>query len=112
MIKLNLGIVGCGDIAGLTALVSNLVPQVRLAACCDVHPERAQAFARRHRIPQAFTDYAELLEQAELDTVYLAVPHYLHYQMILSAVESGKSVLVEKPLTRTLEEGGRSWWKP
>ena len=105
MNKLNLAIVGCGDIAGFTALVSRLVPQVTLSACCDVNEERAQTFAKRHRIPQVFTDYNELLKKSKADAVYLAVPHHLHYEMILSAVEAGKPVFVEKPVTRTLEEG-------
>jgi len=107
MAKLKLAIVGCGDIAGYTAWVSRLVPQVRLSACCDVHPERAKAFAKRHRIPQIYTEYTEMLEKADLDAVYLAVPHNLHYEMILSAVEARYPVFVEKPLTRTLEEGLR-----
>ena len=105
MKKLNLGIVGCGDIAGYTALISKIVPQVRLSACCDVNAERVGTFAKRHRIPQAFTDYTEMLEKANLDVVYLAIPHNLHYEMILSAVEAGNPVFVEKPVTRTLSEG-------
>jgi len=105
MKKLRLGIVGCGDIAGFTALVSRLVPQVTLTACCDVTEERAQIFSKRHGIPQVFTDHVELLKNSNIDAVYLAVPHFLHYQMILDALESGKAVFVEKPLTRTLPEG-------
>jgi UDP-N-acetyl-2-amino-2-deoxyglucuronate dehydrogenase len=105
MTKLNLGVVGCGNIASFTARVSKLVSQVRLVACCDIKVERAQVFAQRYRIPQVYTNYTEMLEKAKLDAVYLAVPHDLHYEMILSAVEAGKPVFVEKPLTRTLEEG-------
>jgi UDP-N-acetyl-2-amino-2-deoxyglucuronate dehydrogenase len=104
MSKLRLGIVGCGDIAGYTAWVSKLIPSVQLAACCDVSAARAQDFAKRHGIRLVFTDYAQLLN-APLDAAYLAVPHYLHYEMILAAVKAGKAVLVEKPLTRTLAEG-------
>jgi predicted dehydrogenase len=105
MSKLRLGIVGCGDIAGFTAWVSKLVPSVQLVACCDVSADRAQIFAKRHGIRLVFTDYVQLLANAPLDAVYLAVPHDLHYEMILAAVESSKAVLVEKPLTRTLAEG-------
>jgi predicted dehydrogenase len=104
MEKIKLAVVGCGDIAGFTALVSRLVPQVILSACCDVNAERAQGFAKRHRIPQVFTDYNELLEKSAADAIYLAVPHHLHYEMILSAVKAGKPVFVEKPVTRTLDE--------
>ena len=104
MTKLNLAIVGCGDIAGFTAWVSRLVPQVNLAVCCDVNIERAQWFAKQHRVAQVFTEYHQLLRRSEIDAVYLAVPHYLHYGMIVSAVQAGKSVFVEKPITRTLDE--------
>ena len=105
MNKLKLAIVGCGDIASFTALVSRLVPQVTLCACCDVSAERVQMFAKRHHIPQIFTDCAEVLARSAVDAVYLAVPHHLHCEMILSAVMAGKSVFVEKPLARTLSEG-------
>lgn len=105
MTKLSLAIVGCGDIAGFTALVSKLVPQVILFACCDVNKERAKAFAKKHHIPQTFTDYTELLEKSNADAVYLSVPHHFHYDMILAAVKVGKPVFVEKPFTRTLDEG-------
>ncbi len=103
MNKLKLAVVGCGDIAGFTTLVSRLVLQVILSACCDVNAERAQSFAKRHRIPQVFTDYTELLEKSSADAVYLAVPHHLHYEMILAAVGAGKHIFVEKPITRTLD---------
>ena len=105
MKRLELAIVGCGDIAGYVALVSKLIPQIRLAACCDVDFERAQAFARRHGIRQVFTEYADLLARGSCQAVYLAVPHDLHFRMILEAVAAGKPVLVEKPLARALSEG-------
>lgn len=103
--RLKLAVVGCGDIAGYMAWMSRLVPQVTLLACCDIDAQRAAAFSKRHRIQQVFTDYGAVLSQAEVDAVYLAVPHYLHYEMVCSAVKAGKPVFVEKPLTRTLDEG-------
>lgn len=102
---LRLGIVGCGDIAGYTAGLARWNPGYQLAACCDHAPEQAEAFARRFRIPQTFTDYRDLFAEAGLDAVYLAVPHHLHAAMTTEAVERGLSVLVEKPVTRTLAEG-------
>lgn len=103
--KLRLGVVGCGDIAGYTALFSRLIPQVSLSACCDVNAERADAYAKRHRIRSVFTDFNGMLSEAPIDAVYLAVPHHLHYAMILGSIQAGKPVLAEKPLTRTLAEG-------
>jgi predicted dehydrogenase len=103
--KLKLAVVGCGDIAKYTAQVARLVRQVNLSACCDTNSDRAKTFAKRNNIPQVFTNYAQMLENAPIDAVYLAVPHYLHYEMILGAVEFGRAVFVEKPLVRTLDEG-------
>ncbi len=103
--KMSLGMVGCGDIAGYTAFFARLNRGIKIAACCDISKERAAAFARRHGISQVFTDYSAMLSQAKLDVIYLAVPHNLHFEMIKRALESGKHVLVEKPVTRTLSEG-------
>jgi len=100
-----LGIVGCGDIAGFTALVSRLVPQVSLAACCDVNAERLGSFAKRHRIRHMYTDYAKMLSQADLEAVYLAVPHHLHADMMKAAIQAGKHIFVEKPITCNLKQG-------
>jgi hypothetical protein len=108
MRKLKLAIVGCGDIAGFTALVSRLVPQVTLTACCDINVERAGAFAKRHRIAQFFTDYNEMLAKASADAVYLAVPHQPALRDDPVRCEAGKPVFVEKPVTRTLAEAGNS----
>ncbi len=105
MKRLELAVVGCGEIAGYAALVSKLIPQIRLAACCDVNSHRAQAFARRHGIRQVFANYADLLAQGSFQALYLAVPHDLHSPMILQAVRAGIPVLTEKPLARSLSEG-------
>jgi len=103
--RLRLGVVGCGEIARYTALLARFVPRLVLSACCDHNDEKAHRFARQFRIPLAFTEVEEMLETAGLDAVYLALPHHLHAGMIRRAVEAGKAVLVEKPLTRTLSEG-------
>jgi predicted dehydrogenase len=46
-----------------------------------------------------------MLEREDLDAVYLAVPHDLHFEMACAAIQAGRHVLIEKPITRTLEEG-------
>jgi predicted dehydrogenase len=102
---LRLGIVGCGDIATFTTLFARLNRGIAVAACCDISAERVAQFARRFRIPQQYTAYENMLAQADLDAVYLAVPHHLHYPMLLQAIASDKPAFVEKPVTRTLAEG-------
>lgn len=105
MKPLEMAVVGCGEIAGYAALLSKVIPQIRLTACCDVNSDRAQVFARRHGIRQVFSGYADLLARGSFQALYLAVPHDLHFPMIGQAVEAGKPVLAEKPLARTLPEG-------
>lgn len=104
MKKMNLAMVGCGESANDLALVSRLIPQVKLAAACDVNTERVHGYAKRNRIPIVCANYSELLAMKEIDAVCLATPHDLHYEMILAAVQAGKPVLTEKPATRTYAE--------
>lgn len=103
--KLQLGFIGCGDIAGYMAWFARLNRRITLAACCDSTAEGARVFAGRHNVPAAYGDYREMLADAPLDAVYIAVPHDLHAVMIRDAVAAGLHVLVEKPITRTLAEG-------
>lgn len=102
---LRLAVVGCGDIADLIAWLARLNRNITMVAACDISAERAEAFAKKFKIPQTFTDYEVMLAKAELDAVYLAVPHFLHYGMIETAVSHHIPVLTEKPVTRTLAEG-------
>jgi len=102
---LKLSIIGCGDIANDMALLARLTPRVQLTACCDISAERSSAFARRHRIPESFQAYQEMLTDVPMDAVYLAVPHNLHFEIIKAVVDNGIHVFTEKPITLTLSEG-------
>lgn len=102
---LRLALAGCGDIGAWMARLARLNPRVRLAACCDRTLPAAESFAARFRIPRAYDGYEAMLRQGAFDAVYLAVPHDLHFEMANAAVEAGYSVLLEKPIARTLAEG-------
>jgi UDP-N-acetyl-2-amino-2-deoxyglucuronate dehydrogenase len=102
---MRLAIVGCGWIADYVAFFARLNRRIRLVACCDRIQGTAERFAARHRIPRVYTDYAALIDREALDTVYLAVPHDLHLDMLRTAVGAGFHVLVEKPIARTVAEG-------
>ncbi|MGD2158150.1 MAG: Gfo/Idh/MocA family oxidoreductase [Anaerolineales bacterium] len=103
--SLRLGIAGCGDIAGFMAWFARLNRCISLIACCDRELEKARRFAQHFKIPQVHETYAHMLESASLDAVYLAVPHDLHYTMLMEALRAELPTLVEKPITCTLEEG-------
>jgi len=55
-----------------------------------------------------FHDYHELLEQKDIDAVIIAAPDHWHVKMLIDAVDAGKDVYVEKPVTHSLEEGPRA----
>ncbi len=101
---LSLAMVGCGESGSDFALVSRFIPYAQFTAACDMNPDRLEKFARRNRISTVYTNYEDVLAREDIDAVVLATPHDLHYAMILSAVDAGKHVLVEKPVTRTLQE--------
>jgi predicted dehydrogenase len=61
--------------------------------------QKAEAFAAAHQIKQAFGSYEALLECQDIDAVYVALPTALHYEWARRAIEAGKHVLCEKPLT-------------
>jgi UDP-N-acetyl-2-amino-2-deoxyglucuronate dehydrogenase len=102
---LKLSIIGCGGIANPFAGLARKTRRIDLVACCDKSPERAAAFAKKHKIKQVFTDYRELIRKTDSTAVYLATPHDLHFPMIRYGLDAGKHIFTEKPITRTLAEG-------
>lgn len=76
-------------------------------ALCDVYEPNLEA--ARKDAPQArtFGDYHELLADKSIDAVVLAGPDHHHCPMLMAAVEAGKDVYAEKPLSKTLEESQR-----
>jgi predicted dehydrogenase len=97
--KTRFGVIGTGGIA------ADFCEALAASTKCDVvsvvgsTPEKAAAFARRFELPRAAASLNELLEDDEVDVVYVATPHPLHEAQALACIEMGKHVLCEKPLT-------------
>ncbi len=72
--------------------------EVRVLAVCDLDALAAARVAEAHGVARSFTDYRELLKLPELDAVFIATPHFLHYPMVMDALRAGKHVFCEKPL--------------
>jgi predicted dehydrogenase len=100
------GIAGPGRIAATVAAEFAHVPDAELVAVGSRSPERAEAFAERFGIPQAFGSYDDLFA-SDIDVVYLATPHGHHAEHALLAIEAGKPVLVEKAFTVTAAQARR-----
>ena len=101
--KFKISIVGCGDISRYEALGCRLNRHIKMDSCVDIIEEQASAFAKKHKIEQHCTDYDDVFEMSDLDAVYLAVPHNLHFDMIKKAIDRGVHVLCEKPITITID---------
>ena len=71
--------------------------------------ERAEAYAREHGIPRAYGSYEALLEDADVEVVYISLPNALHVPWTLRALEAGKHVLCEKPFSREPEQVERAF---
>lgn len=98
MTELNIALVGCGRISGHHAKSINQVDGVRLAAVCDLVPERAAEYATAHKVP-AFESYHEMLAQIpEIDIVSINTPSGMHHEHAIDMIKRyGKHVVVEKP---------------
>lgn len=104
---LNVACIGTGGRAQRT-LMPRLatIPNVRLAAVCDVwdgHLATGAALADPKAVREG-TDYRRLLERSDIDAVLIAAPDHWHVPMTVDACAAGKDVYVEKPLTHDLDE--------
>ena len=96
--KTKIGIIGCGNISGIYFEVARTFDILEVAACADLVMERAQEKASKYGIPRACS-VDELLEDPEIQIVVNLTTPGAHAQVALQALNAGKSVYNEKPLT-------------
>jgi predicted dehydrogenase len=96
--------VGCGYWGPNAIRNLDSVPGFQLCCVCDVDPERLRPGAARYPGARPTTDVNTVFEDASIDAVYISTPVSTHYQLVKRALESGKHVLVEKPLATTVEQ--------
>jgi xylose dehydrogenase (NAD/NADP) len=98
------GILSTADINRKVIPGARASEMVDLVAVASRDPSRAEAYAREWEIPRAYGSYEELLADPEVEAVYISLPNTLHCEWSIKAVEAGKHVLCEKPLSRHPEE--------
>jgi predicted dehydrogenase len=96
------GILGPGRIAESVIGDFRYVAAARPVAVGSRSIERAQAFADKHRLERAYGSYDELINDDDVDALYIATPHPQHLQPALAAIKAGKAVLIEKTFTATV----------
>jgi predicted dehydrogenase len=98
------GILSTADINRLVIPPAHESPKVDLAAVASRDRQRAEEYAREWEIPRAYGSYEALLADEEIEAVYISLPNNLHCEWSIKAVEAGKHVLCEKPLSRRAAE--------
>jgi predicted dehydrogenase len=98
------GILGAGNIAGAFADAVNAHTRAQLVAVGSRNRDRCERFATAHGIPTTHIGYRDLVEDRQVDAVYVATPHSEHLEHALLAIAAGKHVLVEKAFTRNAAE--------
>lgn len=100
---LKVGVVGCGQIAQIAHIPYILeLPNLELAAVCDLSPKVSEAVARQYGIQRYYTDYHELINQPDIDAVCICNKD--HAPVAVAAMNAGKHVITEKPMAFNLEE--------
>ena len=97
--KLKIGIIGTGTISDMHIQGYLQNPNVCLYAFCDLNEDLARTKAKKHGVPHVFTDYHEMLALEELDAVSVCTWNAAHAPCAIAALEAGKHVLCEKPMS-------------
>lgn len=98
---MKVALMGAGRISKKMALTLNELkhPEIELYAIASRSQEKAQSFAQEFNIPKVFGSYLEMLEDPNVDLVYIATPHSEHYQNALDCIAHKKHMLIEKAFT-------------
>ena len=98
---LKIGVVGIGHMGRYHVNILSIISKAELVAVCDSDAEAVKKTSEAYNI-RGYTDYDEFLDQ--VDAVIVAVPTFLHFKFASRALEKGKHVLVEKPITETISD--------
>jgi len=101
---MRLGIVSTAHINRLLIPGAHASEKVELVAVASRDRARAQEYARTWEIERAYGSYEELLAADDIDAVYVSLPNTLHCPWSIKALEAGKHVICEKPLSRSARE--------
>jgi predicted dehydrogenase len=100
---LRAGVIGAGAIGQMGHIPGLQAADVGVFAICDANIERAREVAAKFKIPNAFSDYKELIALPEVDLITIGLPNALHAPVTIDALNAGKHVLCEKPITTSVK---------
>jgi predicted dehydrogenase len=107
--RINVAVIGLGargsEHLGLLLQHRAIKPDIEVVALSDVYRKRLSMGAQRAPGAKTYIHHQELLQRSDIDAIFIATPDHWHAPITLAAMEGGKDVYVEKPMTHTLEEG-------
>ena len=110
MTKINWGIIGCGDVTELkSGPAFNKVPNSSLVAVMRRNADKAADYAKRHHVPKWYNNTDELINDPDVNAIYIATPPAFHELYTSAAIKAGKSVYVEKPMSLNFEQAKRMY---
>ena len=101
---MNIAILGAGSIAGVMATTLQPLKDVTCYAVAARDRDRAQVFADKYGFMKAYGSYKDMLEDPDVELVYIATPHSHHYEHIRMCLNHGKHVLCEKAFTANAKQ--------
>jgi predicted dehydrogenase len=101
------GVIGPGRIAHTFAKALEVIDDGVVYAVASRDAKRADQFANKYKAPKTYPSYEALVEENDVDAVYIALPHPFHHDQTLMCLEAGIPVLCEKPLTVNAQETQR-----
>lgn len=101
---MRVGIIGTGWIAEKAAITLKDLEGITCYAVGSRTQEKADAFAAQWNVPRAYGSYSELIDDADVDLIYVATPHSHHYDVTREAILKGKPCLVEKAFMANLDQ--------
>lgn len=104
---IRIGVMGCAEIAREVSRAINLAPNATIAAVASRSLEKAKTFATANGYQQSVKihgSYESILEDSEVDALYIPLPTSLHVEWATRAAESGKHILLEKPVAMNVAE--------
>jgi predicted dehydrogenase len=99
MEKVKIGVIGCGTIGSVHTNAYAKVENAEVVALCDILPDRLAEKAKLHNVAKTYTDYNQLLADPEIEAVSVCVPNNMHAPIAIAALNAGKHVMLEKPIT-------------
>lgn len=94
----NACVVGYGAIGPVHAKALSANPHINFYAVCDINEQKTQLCKQQYDVV-VYDDFYKMLCDDKIDVVHICTPHYLHFEMAKAALERGKNIVVEKPVT-------------